>query len=358
MRIFYLTSSTNISGGSRQALYLAQGMQARGHEVAFFIQPHGTLKQLAKPDEAGFAWHDLPESPLAWKATLERAMRPEEPLVVHAFHNKAVKMAALFGTLWRMAGRPVACVAHRGVIYPPRNPLPYLLPGIRCFAVNSRACLDTLPLFWRKSVGRVVPNGIPDSKVTPARSVAEVRASLALPEGATVIGSVGNNEPVKGMEPLIRAFARLASENRVLVLVGLREEKWMPLCHELGIESRVRIVAKTENVADYLQSYSLFVLPSLMESSPNTLLEAFRMGLPAVASRVGGVPECFGDDRLLAEPGNVDDLAAKMAFALDTPGLLAAAAEKNALRGREYALERRIENMESLYASLLEQMNS
>jgi Glycosyltransferase len=353
MRIFYITSSTNISGGSRQALYLAQGMRERGHEVVFFIQPHGALKQLAASMGAELEWRDLPESPLAWKKALESAMRPGEPLIMHAFHNKAVKMTALLGTLWRLTGRPVACVAHRGVVYPPRNPLPYLLPGIRCFAVNSQACLDTLPLLWRKEAGRVIPNGVPDSKITPATPAPEVRASLDLPEGAVIVGTVGNNEPVKGMETLFRAFARLQQENRYLVLVGLRKEKWMPLCEQLGIAQRVRIVAKTENVANYLQIYTLFVLPSLLESSPNTLLEALRMGLPAVGSRVGGVPECLDDSRLLAEPGNEEDLGAKMAFALETPGLLAQAAERNALRGREYALERRMETMETLYRTLL-----
>ncbi len=352
MNIVLVTSSANSSGGSRQALYLAQGMLGRGHTVHFFSPETSMLRPLA-PD---LPWRDLPAGFWNRKKALESAMRPGEGAIVHAFHNKAVKAAALFGTLWRLTGRPVACVAHRGVIYPPRNFLPYVAPGIRRFVVNSRACADTLPLFWRRDAVEVVYNCIPAAKVTPLRPAEEVRRELGLADGVRVIGAVGNNKPVKGMDVLIRAFAALQRSDLALCLVGVQREAWEGLCSDLGVADRVRLVSRTEQVADYLRVFDLFVLPSLSESSPNTLLEAMCMGLPALGSRVGGVPECLSDARFLVPAGDARALAASIAGVIDDAAALAAAAAANKEFSRQFGVERKMDRMEALYAELLAQL--
>lgn len=354
MRLIFLTSSKNASGGGRQALYLANGMREKGHRVVFFSPPQSLLRPLAPEID----WRGLPGKRGDWRKALESAMPGNEPVIVHAFHNKAVKSLAWSGTLWRLLGRRVACVAHRGVIYPPKNPLPYLLPGISLFAVNSKACLDTLPLLWRKKAGRVVYNCVPDSKVTPGRGKEEVRAELGISSDTVLLGSVSNNAPVKGLEFLIRAFATIRNNGKraqkpVLCLVGGDAAKWMPLCDELGISDAVRMIPRTERVADYLQLFTLFVLPSLSESSPNTLLEAMRMGLPAVCSNVGGVPECIHDERFLVPAGDAEALAKAVSRALGDPPALAEAARRNLAFSGRFTLERKLAVMEDLYAGLL-----
>lgn len=352
MRILFITSSTNASGGSRQALYLAVGMRERGHEVSFFAARSSMLRNLAPSMD----WRDLPEKRGQWRAALEAALLEHggmEPTIVHAFHNKAVKALAWSGTLWRLTGKPVACVAHRGVIFRPNNFLPYILPGIRLFAVNSRACLNTLPLLWRKDVGKVVYNGIPRSKVTPGRSPEEVRAEMGVAPEADVIGYVGNNASVKGLEYLIRAFARMRAEGQVLCLVGVKEGLWSSLCRETSILDSVRFVDRTERVADYMQIFTLFVLPSLSESSPNTLLEAMCMGLPAVCSNVGGVPECISDKRYLVPPKDDAALAAAIVTALADRETLAGTAKRNLAFSGQFSLERKLDIMEGLYGDLL-----
>lgn len=348
MRILFMTSSQNASGGARQALYLASGLRERGHEVFFFTPPESALRPLS-PETT---WLELPEKRRHWRKALEKTIG-KEPAVVHAFHNKAVKSLAWYGTLWRLLGKPVACVAHRGVIYPPSNFLPYIAPGIRVFVVNSQACLRTLPLLWRKGAGRVVYNCVPKSKITPTRTPSEMRIELGIDDATTVVGCVGNNAPVKGLEYLIRAFAKIAGPGMVLCLVGGRRDLWGGLCEELGIAGAVRLISRTEYVADYLQLFTLFVLPSLSESSPNTLQEAMCMGLPAVGSNVGGVPECISDPRYLVPTGNADALAEAMAAALHDRKSLAEAAERNLIFSERFSVEKKLDVMEGIYTGLL-----
>ncbi len=352
MRILFITSSKNASGGGRQALYLAAGLRERGHAVSFF-SPSASLLRSISPD---LDWHDLPERRDKWRALLENAMPKNEPTIAHAFHIMAVKTLAWAGTLWRLSGRPVACVAHRGVIYPPTNVLPYILPGIRVFAVNSKACLATLPLFWRKSAGKVVYNCVPKFKISPTRTAEEVRAELGIGPEPSVLGCVSNNAPVKGLEVLIRAFARMrqaGETGQILCLVGGSREKWSPLCAELGILDQVRLIPRTERVADYLQLFTLFVLPSLSESSPNTLLEAMCMGLPALCSNVGGVPECISDERFLVPPGDDEALAQRMARVLADRETLALAAKNNLAFSAQFDVTRKLDIMEGIYTDLV-----
>lgn len=356
MRILYVTSSSNASGGSRQALYLASGMTRRGHEVTFFTPAKSMLRSLKEAENVCFA--DLPDNARLWKKTLESALPQKSPAVVHSFHNKATKALALMGTWWRITGKPVACVAHRGVIYPPRNPLPYLLPGIQCFAVNSQACLNTLPLLWRKKVGKVVFNAIPKSKITPTRSREEVRSELDITEDTFVVGCVSNNSPVKGVDVLIKGFAAAKLANATLVLVGVTHENWLPLCEECGIANAVRMVSRTENVADYLNAYDLFVLPSRSESSPNTLLEAMCMGLPAIGSKVGGVPECLEDEALLFPSGDYAQLAEKMRIFYSDPTARQTAAVHNQQFSWHFSLRTKLEAMENIYKTLLSEKRS
>jgi len=79
---------------------------------------------------------------------------------------------------------------------------------------------------------------------------------------------------------------------------------------------------------------SVFVCPSVVENSPNSLCEAMLLGMPVVAAAVGGIPSLLSDGKngLLYEPGNVRDLTAaiEIAWDLETGEVIAVAAAKRA----------------------------
>ena len=352
MKIIILTSSQNASGGSRQALYLAEGLSEKGHEVIFYAPAQSKLR-LINPN---LNWQALPEKILLVKKSLEEHLTDNEPLIVHAFHNRAVKIASYLGSLWWLKSKPIACAIHRGVIYKPGNPLPYLLPGIKRYIANSQACVNTLPLLWRKNRATVVYNSIPKERVTPSIDANSVRASLNIPQEATVIGTVANNTPVKGISYLLQAFAQIKRPNTILLMVGLAEEKWQAQINELGIAENVRIIARTNNVADYMNTFNLFVLPSLMESQPNVLLEAMCMGLPAVATTVGGVPEILQHKDLLCPPKDSLALADKIMLALGNPELLQQAAQANLEQSKMFSVDYRIAKIEEIYREMLAEL--
>jgi glycosyltransferase involved in cell wall biosynthesis len=349
MRIVFISSSTTLSGGTRQAAYLAKGLAEKGHDVSFLV-PKGAEIMEIEPD---VDWRTLPDSRLRWKSAIDEAVAGSgQPAVVHAFHNKAVKALAWWG-LFR-GKRPIITLGHRGVVYRPGNPLPYWSPGVDAFTANSWACAGVL-----KKIGvskkrlHVVYNGLPDNRTTPEKTRAEMRGSLGLPHDAKVIGTVAGDKPVKGVEVLIKAFAALTGKPR-LVLVGARAARWSDMLEKLQVSGRAICTGRVENIADHMQLFDVFVLPSLSESMPNTLIEAIRMGLPAIATRVGGVPELVEENGLLVPSGDHAALATAMQEILGHDKRRAAMAAMSRKMAPRFSLEHKVERSLRVYAQVME----
>ena len=121
--------------------------------------------------------------------------------------------------------------------------------------------------------------------------------------GNVVIGTVGRLQPVKDQLTLIRAFIHLlktapqARDSVRLVVIGdgpLKNES-QRLLDEAGVAQFAWLPGERANVPNIMQSFDLFVLPSLAEGISNTILEAMASGLPVVATKVGGNPELVED---------------------------------------------------------------
>lgn len=352
MNIIILTSGGMATGGVRQALYLAQGMQAMEHKVHFACMP-GEQKELAL--KMGLNWVDLPKKMAEADKVLRGLMPENESTVVHGFHNKGVKMAAYLGTLWRLEGRPVVCAAHRGVSARPHNPLPYLLPGIRSYMVNSHYCARILPLLWRRGRCQVVNNSIPAERIQPLRTTEEMRRELNIPNDRLILGNIVSDKIEKGAASLLRAYAaaRPRLPASTLVLVGCQPDKLLPLCKELGIEEHCRLIGRTSHVADYIQLMSLLVFNStFIESQPNVILEAMCMGVPVIAGNIGGIPEMLPGDCLF-NPYAMPEISAKIVEMINAPERRQMLSQIGAAQRPLYSMENRLYVVASRYRAIL-----
>lgn len=130
------------------------------------------------------------------------------------------------------------------------------------------------------------------------------------------IVSVGSLKEIKGHRHLIEAIAELraAGRNITLDVIGdgpLRAELEL-LAQRAAVQDVVRLRGRQDKaaVAGALRAADIFVLPSLWENLPCAMLEAMSVGLPIVATRVGGVPEVLDADQgIIVEPGSATMLA-------------------------------------------------
>ena len=356
MHIIVLTSAGSASGGARQAMYLASGLRDRRHTVHFVCPPKAEITKTALSMQLNVS--ALPQDLVTTQRHLRTLMPKNEPCIVHGFHNKGVKTVAYLGSLWRMVGLPVVCFANRGVTARPHNPLPYLLPGIRGFLVNSRACGDQLPLLWRKKRCHLVSNGIPAERLTPAKSADVMRRELSIPADHMVIGNICNNNPLKGAPAMLKAFARARASlsPATLVIVGVKPESWMPLCAELGITEQVRLVPPANNVANYLQIMTLLAFPSsFIESQPNVIMEGMSMGLPVIGSDIGGIRELLPEECLF-DPSDTQSFSAKIVELACNPEARQRLAEDNLAQRPRFSMETRLDTVTELYAAAFKEL--
>ena len=159
--------------------------------------------------------------------------------------------------------------------------------------------------------------------VTP-RSV--LRTQLGLPATGTLIFSSSRVAPEKDTTTLLAALAELLKANRdvwLLCLTG-RHEKFLQLAREFNVAERVIVsdaVHPTRELPTYYQASDLCVQVSRAEGLGFSPLEALACGTPVVATATGGLCETIidGVTGWTHAPGNPDDLAAKIAEAIDNP---------------------------------------
>jgi N-acetyl-alpha-D-glucosaminyl L-malate synthase BshA len=143
--------------------------------------------------------------------------------------------------------------------------------------------------------------------------VAQQRPRFARP-GEKLLVHLSNFRPVKRVLDVIEIFARVSAALPArLLLIGDGPERSAAefLAMRLGVADRVDFVGKQENVNELLALSDLMLMPSELESFGLAALEAMACRVPAIATRVGGVPELIDDgvNGLLFPVGDVEAMA-------------------------------------------------
>jgi glycosyltransferase involved in cell wall biosynthesis len=138
----------------------------------------------------------------------------------------------------------------------------------------------------------------------------QARRRLGIDHECFVFGYVGRLSDEKGVDYLLqalKAWPRPYDSMRLLVVGdGPRRQPLETLAHEWGLNEVVRFVGFQPDAAPWYSAMDAFVLPSLTEGTPMALLEAMAHGLPAIGTRVGGVPAVITDsvNGLLVPPAD------------------------------------------------------
>jgi glycosyltransferase involved in cell wall biosynthesis len=355
-------------GVAQHVLDLARGLPDRGWEVTVAgpaesdIYP--TLEAAGIPHERLPIGRALRPGPYARAfEILRRRARSGRYDLLHVHSSKA-------GAI----GRPAARLGRMPVVYTPHC-FPFIGPQSARRRVLSRAVERGLAL-WTDAVVcvsederrealraridakrlHVVHNGSARCKEEQAPD-AELRAYVA---GRPSAGAIAVLRPQKGVDVFVRAAPAILEsvpEARLAVVGdGPMRGELDELVRRCGVGDRLRFFTFSPPSSRYLQALDLFVLPSLWEAFPISVLEALACGVPQVASDVGGTGEALVEGRtgLLCPPGDPAALASAVAALLRSPDRRSAMAEASRARHSDcFGLDRMLARTADLYRSVV-----
>ena len=301
-------------GGAEQMMvHVADGLGAAYHSEVALIRDSWLGTALRRRGIPVTMVRSGSEGTFATLRNLVRLIRQRRVTILHTheFFMNTVGLAASW-----LTGIPLVATVHGKNYYSERfrRRLAYRLVGK--FAGQMVAVSDDVRDFLGQQVGipkrriRVVSNGVPVDEKSSDERLETLRESLGLNGHIRVIGTVGSLYPVKGHKFLIDAavhvIRRCPDVTFLIVGRGRLREELETQARSLGVDPYIRFLGHRDDVRDLLGLFDVFVLPSLSEGMPLALLEAMAAGVPAVATRVGGVGEAIEDGKtgLLVPPGD------------------------------------------------------
>jgi glycosyltransferase involved in cell wall biosynthesis len=345
LRVLFLVPNLDVGGAERHLVGLVAAMDRErfapsvvclGHEGPLF-------PALAAAGVPGRALHRRKRTAALIAVDLWGLLRRERPGLVVARGYNAEALGRLLALVLRI---PAATWVHESRSVVPRPASRRLLDrllnpysaGVLALVAAQRPHLTRLR--WREDQVRLAPPGIALPAPTADRD--HVRALLGLAPDVELIVVVARLVPAKDHGTMLRAFARVRAvrprARLLLVGYGVLREELEQLARDLGIAGDVVFTGMRSDVTDLLAAGDVAALSSREECAPQALLEAMAVGVPVVATAVGGVPEMVesGSTGLVVPPEDPDALAGAVLGLLEDPARRAALGRA----GRRAAAER------------------
>lgn len=314
--VLYVSDSDKVSGGSRQMINNIKAMSGMGVKSYALIKSSSPINGALEGLDVEVVHFDQFRQYLEAGRFLKRLVEERGIDVVHTFHNRAYKA----GVLARFMGVKCKLFINRGVISKP-NAVFFLWARLADGVIaNSAQCAEVLRRYFVKdSLLNVVYNAYAGPNFGEPRPRKKRGCRFVY---------VGNAAHIKGFDVFLRAASVLCesgARDMEFVAVGVDDDKLHRFDALLtpAVRERLRNTGTIphEQVLEELRFADVYVMTSRMESLPNTLLEGFDLGLPAVCTSVGGVPEvvCDGVNGYLCASEDATCLAQRMRELADNP---------------------------------------
>lgn len=341
------------------------------HAIVCITEATDFKKRIHRSDVPIFELHKRPGHEPGLYRRAWTLLRQLKPAIVHTYNISGMELAFVA----RVAG--VRCCVHAEHGRDASDPLGRnwkynaLRKVSRMFidrwiavSMDLHAWMaDTLHVSHANRI--LVYNGVATGRFRHDTEVRRrLRHDLGFKESELVIGTIGRLDPVKNQTLLIDAFADLrqrgagARDRLRLVIVGdgpLRADLQTRVA-QAEIQRVTWMPGARDDVADILNALDLFVLPSIAEGVPMTILEAMATSRPVVATAVGGNAEVVLDNEtgFLVPDGDAAALSAAIGRYIDEPSLLDKHGAAARMRVQQhFSIEAMTAKYTSLYDGLL-----
>lgn len=363
-RVAFVSHAFMVGGAEEMVLNLVRHLPERFEPVIVCLNEAGPIGEEIR--KTGVEFHVLGVTPGLRHPfhliDIERALVAIGPDIVHTF----LLTASLYGRLAAMFARVPIIIGTEVNIYENKEPRHiraerWLMAKTDAVVVSAGSVRD----FYIDQIGaepskiEVIYNAVDWSALQTTKSRDAMREELGLGPYAPVAGIVARLTEQKAHDVLFQALATTPGLERLhLVVVGdghLRE-RLEKLAVELGIADRLRFLGARRDLGDLMSAMDMFVMPSLWEGLPLSMVLAMGAGLPVVATNVAGIPEVVSHDvnGLLVPPSDAVALGGALAQLVRNPDMrlrLGAAAREWAVP--RFGVDGYVASVTALYDRLL-----
>lgn len=336
MSVLHLRSSSGLYGAENMLLGLLPELGSLGVATRLLcinnpLQQSQALHEVARnagldgallPCAGRFDWTTV----RAISREISRSLQSGQPTVLHAHDYKSLFYALLAR---RGRGIPLIATSHG-----------HFAADLRLAAYNRLERLMMRRASKVVIVSEAMRHQLADGGIEPSRIVliengidthrfrpdapAVARAAMGIAEDAFVFGTAMRLGDEKNPIGLVDAFAEVASRHPAAVLLiagdGPRRAEVQAAVERTCLQDRVRLLGARLDLPALYPVMDCFVLPSLSEGLPLSLLEAMASAVPVIATRVGHVPIVLeGLPVSVIAPGHVDALVSAMEASLLQP---------------------------------------
>jgi glycosyltransferase involved in cell wall biosynthesis len=322
VRVVYLAHAFMVGGAEEMVLNLVRRLPRRFEPIVGCIHEAGPIGEEIR--RTGTRLDVLGLEPGLRRPfdvyRICRYLRSVRPQIVHTF----LLTASLYGRLAAILEHVPIVVGTEVNIYERKRrhhalAERLLMAGTDCVIASAASVRD----FYIRQVHAdpakvdVIYNAVDFAQAQASRPRGDVRTELGVPPHATVVGIIARLTEQKGHRFLLDAVAsasELAAVHLLVVGGGELRESLLGQCERLGLTERVHFVGPRRDLGDLLGAVDVFVMPSLWEGLPLSLVLAMGAGVPAIATAVAGIPEVVDDGRtgLLVPPADADALRAAL----------------------------------------------
>ena len=226
-------------------------------------------------------------------------------------------------------------------------------------AVSEDTAADVRRFNRSSAAVKVIVNGIPLPTPSRPSEVTSAMRSLGVPADHRVVGHVAKMVSKKRQKDLVRAAAQVIAvlPNTTFLLIGqgpLRSSL-QSMAKGLGLDDRIKFPGYVGDLTSTMCGFDLFALSSLHEGLPTVVIEAASLGIPTVATRVGGTSEIVanGETGILVPPRRPDALATAIVSLLRDDARRRAMGASAREQASRFGIRRRVREIEQVYEAQL-----
>lgn len=362
MKILYFITKSDLGGAGVHVLDLCNGMQAKGHTVGLVCPKGGWLDKEFQSTNGRFyanKYFANTINPLSFLNSLfvsYKAIKDFKPDIISChssmagivgrFSSVLLKKTRVIFTAHSWAFTEGAPLLRKIIMVPIEKILAIFTHKIICVSNFDKKIALSYKIAKENKLA-VVYNGVKNQEIKNQNSGDIFK-----------IVTVTRFDYPKLPDLLVRSFALIKQDNIKLEIIGYgpQENEIKDLIIKLNLSDRVKVYNsfKKEEIIGMLSNSDLFALISKHEGLPITILEAMSVGLPVIASNVGGIPEEIDSSCGVLVNNDVYDIRNAIMRVHSDESIYTKFSKGAYCRQRElFSIDKFIQETENIYKSIL-----